>query len=131
MYDVLVGGSGRLVTVIGTGAGLTLGNPFSKEIYLTSFHVAGTRYSENIEQYSGALKKDSQVSLLREQSNEYDEYAILIKDTQGNKLGYMPKKMNHIPARLMDAGKLIYCKVIEVAKNEYGIDIHLEMYMKD
>lgn len=132
MNDILAGKTDGLLAVIGSGGAMTLDQPFSQEIYLTSFHVAGTFYAENIKEHSMALRPGDQVVLFREPENEHDVYATLIKDAQGHKLGYMPAKMNHMPARLMDAGKLLYCKVIEVAESESGyIDIHLGMYLKD
>jgi hypothetical protein len=42
---------------------------------------------------------------VREPDNKYDELAILVKDKEGNKMGYVPRYDNPVLARLMDAGK--------------------------
>ncbi len=118
-----------LPELIMSGTGLS--KPFVQDVYLTSFLVAGTYYVDNIEALAEGLKKDMKVKLVREPKNAYDSYAILVKDMAGNKLGYMPRKMNHMPARLMDAGKLLYGKVISCNNEWDGVDIRIGMYMKD
>lgn len=45
--------------------------------------------------------------------NEYDERAIMIKNENGDKLGYIPRDKNEILSRLMDAGKLLYGEVYD------------------
>ena len=41
------------------------------------------------------------------------------------KLGYMPRRMNHIPARLMDAGKLLYVKITQVDADDLVMELDL------
>lgn len=55
---------------------------------------------------------------MREPENEYDELAILVKDEKGHKLGYVPRRCNRVPARLMDAGKLLYAVVDDINLND-------------
>ena len=111
--------------------GTGLAKPFAQDVYLTSFFVAGTQYTEDIEDHMARLEKDTQVKLVREPKNPYDSYAILVKDMEGNKLGYMPRNMNHMPARLMDAGKFLYGKVISCSSEWDRVSIRIGMYMKD
>lgn len=109
---------GALTGVLSSLSSLTI-QPFAQEIYLTHFEVAGLRYSENIEEHLKLLKKGDQLRLCREPKNEYDTFAILVQDQEKHKLGYMPRRMNHIPARLLDAGKLLYAKVTDVDPDDY------------
>ena len=64
-------------------------------------------------------------------NNKYDELAILVKDQNDNKLGYVPRKKNPILARLMDAGKLIYGTVKTINNDDSYINIEMEIFMDD
>jgi len=47
----------------------------------------------------------------REPENEYDEFAIAIYcDTI--RIGFVPAEMNLVCSRLMDAGKMFFCRVV-------------------
>lgn len=105
--------------------------PFMQEIYLTHFEVAGLRYSEHIQAYLEPLKEGDRLRLCREPKNEYDTYAILVQDQEKHKLGYMPRRMNHILARLMDAGKLLYVKVTSVGFKELDyLSLEVDLFMQ-
>ena len=103
--------------------------PFTQEIYLTHFPIAGAYYVEGW----GALVEDMQagdmLSLLREPENEHDSFAIKVVDAEKRKLGYMPRRMNHIPARLMDAGKLLYVKITRVDADDLVME--LDLYLRE
>lgn len=85
-----------------------LSKPFSRQIFLTHVNVAGCNHVRYIEKYLSEMKEGDRVTLLREPKNQYDELAILVKDSRNRKLGYVPRDRNHVMARLMDAGKLLY-----------------------
>ena len=85
-----------------------LTRPFSRQIFLTHVNVAGCNHVRYIKKYMSELKEGDRVTLLREPKNEYDELAILVKDERKHKLGYVPRAHNHVMARPMDAGKLLY-----------------------
>lgn len=51
---------------------------------------------------SQSLHIGQRLQLVREKDNEYDDDAIEIYTTAGEKLGYVPKKDNHVIARLLD-----------------------------
>jgi len=112
--------------------GLDIGKPFSRQIYLISARIAGSFYVDGIEELVGNISTGSKLKFVREPDNKYDKLAILVKDEDGNKLGYVPRDDNPILARLMDAGKLIYgtVKNIEKSVSNY-IDIKMEIYMDD
>ena len=68
-----------------------------------------------------------QLALLREPTNSYDAFAIQVVDGQKRKLGYMPRRMNHIPARLLDAGKLLYVKITDLKLQDMVLEVDLFM----
>ncbi len=112
-----------------------ISKPFSRQIFLTHVYVAGTNHVRYIKKYMSELNVGDRVTLLREPKNEYDELAILVKDERKHKLGYVPRAQNHVMARLMDAGKLLYGVVTELR----GVDderfpwkaILIAVYMED
>jgi hypothetical protein len=111
--------------------GLDIGKPFSKQIYLISASIAGLYYVDNIDDILGEIKLESRLLFIREPDNQYDELAILVKDQNGNKLGYVPRKKNPILARLMDAGKHIYGTVKKIKNDDSFMDVEMEIFMDD
>jgi hypothetical protein len=77
------------------------------------------------------MKIGAKLRFVREPDNKYDKLAILVKDQDNNKLGYVPREKNPILARLMDAGKLIYGTVKEINNDDSYINIEMEIFMDD
>jgi len=112
--------------------GLDIGKPFSRQIYLISARIAGSFYVDDIEELIENIDTGSKLKFVREPDNKYDNLAIIVKDPDGNKLGYVPRTDNPILARLMDAGKFIYGNVKNIEKSgDSYIDIKMEIYMDD
>lgn len=101
--------------------------PFVQEIYLTHFSVAGTWHVSNWKKLVSEMIAGMQLPLLREPDNLYDTFAIQVVDVQKRKLGYMPRRMNHIPARLLDAGKLLYVKITHLDLQDMVLEVDLFM----
>ena len=108
----------------GQGEDIAVPLPFERDIFLFGTEVAGTYYSENIEELYNSLNEGDLLALIREPDNPYDKYAIRIETSDSHligyhpseafpphdssKLGYIPRVNNKIIARLMDAGKMLY-----------------------
>jgi len=114
-----------------TKGGLNIEKPFSKQIYLISASIAGAYYVDDIYDLLDEMKVGAKLNFVREPDNEYDDLAIIVKDQNKNKLGYVPREKNPILARLMDAGKLIYGTVKSITNNDMFINIEMEIYMDD
>jgi hypothetical protein len=112
-------------------SGMDLGKPFSRQIYLISASVAGAFYVDDIHDLLDEMKIGAKLRFVREPDNKYDKLAILVKDQDNNKLGYVPREKNPILARLMDAGKLIYGTVKEINNDDSYINIEMEIFMDD
>jgi hypothetical protein len=122
----------NILAVINTKTvGLDIGKPFSRQIYLISASIAGTYYVDNIDDLLEEIEIGTMLHFVREPDNKYDELAILVKDKNGNKMGYVPRKKNPILARLMDAGKRIYGTVKEINDDDDYINIEMEIFMDD
>lgn len=65
----------------------------------THFDVAGLIYVANVEDILDVLEKGQRLVLCREPKNKFDEYAILVQNEKKQKIGYMPRRMNHIPGK--------------------------------
>ncbi len=112
-----------------------LSKPFSRQIFLTHVWVAGCNHVEGIGKLLDELELGDRLILLREPKNEYDELAILVKDQKERKLGYVPRAHNHVMARLMDAGKLLYAEATKILdkndKDYYWRPLLIAIYMED
>ena len=103
--------------------------PLVREIYLFDTFIAGTSYIED-PSLLDKLQINERLKLVREES-KFDDLAILIQNSEGKKLGYVPRKDNVIFSRLMDAGKLLIGKVKE--KDQIGSfsRIRISIYLID
>lgn len=130
MGDLIKSDGGGLVSLLhGKGGNLAIPKPFERDIFLFDTHVAGTSYIEGIEELEPHLQIDDKLDFFREPDNPHDNKAIVIKNADGVKIGYVPKADNVIFSRLMDAGKLLFARITskEMAGNwlKIGIKVFL------
>ena len=104
--------------------------PCDQDIMLARMHVAGTYYYE-AEETAGKLSPGQRFALRREPENAHDELAIEVLLPDGPKLGYIPRRINEIPARLMDAGKRLFVRMESLEKRDKWVDIEISLYMED
>ncbi|HOA35005.1 MAG TPA: HIRAN domain-containing protein [Bacillota bacterium] len=104
--------------------------PYIQEIFLMECHIAGTSYLD-LEAVEAELKVGDALLFRREPDNVHDHLAVAIYDRKERKLGYLPRAKNEVPARLMDAGKLLFGKI--EAKEWMGkwLKITVRVFMKD
>lgn len=131
MANIIKIDDNNIVNIINNKNGIDIGKPFSQEIFLIEVHIAGTTHINNIDILEPKLTEGVEVQFFREPNNQYDAKAIVVKDKEGNKLGYIPRDKNEILSRLMDAGKLLYGKVKTKEKIGEWIKIEMEVYLKD
>lgn len=114
-----------------TGTGLDLPKPFERDIYLFDTYVAGTSHIEGIENIGESLKEGDRLVFYREPENEHDPQAIRIENLKGEKIGYVPRKDNVVFSRLMDAGKVLFAKVIEKEMKGKWLKIKIKIYLHE
>lgn len=119
------------IAKLNKGGGLVM--PFVQELFLLECEIAGTGFVKDIEKEAQSLPTGTVVSLVREANNKYDDLAIRIDNAAGKKLGYVPRRKNEILARLLDGGKILYGKVVNVEFAEFSnwVTITVKIYMKD
>lgn len=110
---------------------LTVPLPFAREIFLFDTYIAGTSHIEGLEELYAYLMVGSLLNFYREPDNPYDAQAIMIKNADGVKLGYIPKADNIIFSRLMDAGKLFFGKISSKSMNGNWVKIKIDIFLKD
>ena len=87
---------------------LDIPSPFMKDVFLLRQAIVGTRFLGGSDKLVEDLKPGSRVSFVAEPDNTYDEHAVMALDSQGRKLGYIPRHENGIIGALLKAGKYIY-----------------------
>ncbi len=105
--------------------------PYSSDVLLLQTYVAGTTHTAGLEELDPFLKPGDRLELVRIPDNPSDPNAIKIYTRDRVKLGYVPRKENHILARLMDAGKLLYAKILSKQWQGDWLQIEIEVYLTD
>lgn len=129
MANELIKGNNTLQALLLPGKDQDLLAPLRQTILLDEVYVAGISHLEDPDIVL-ELKAGDPVILKREKDNAYDELAVILFDAEGRKLGYVPRRKNAVFARLMDAGKRLSGKVVQLDKRfgypELEIAISLE-----
>lgn len=104
--------------------------PYIQEIFLLECHIAGISHLD-LDEVEPELNAGDALLFRREPDNVHDPLAIAIYDRKERKLGYLPRAKNEVPARLMDAGKLLFGKL--EAKEWVGkwLKLTIRVFMKD
>ena len=124
-------GSGLVSLLHGKGGNLAIPKPFARDIFLFDTYVAGTGYVEGIEDLEPHMHIDDKLDFFREPDNPYDAKAIVIKNADGAKIGYIPKADNAIFSRLMDAGKLLFARIASKEMSGNWLKIEIKVYLHE
>ena len=103
--------------------------PLTQEIHLFDTFIAGTTHIEDKNVIS-SIKEGDELILVRE-DNKFDSNAIMVKNANKEKLGYIPEKDNIIFSRLMDAGKFLKAKVKSIDQKGSFTKIAIAIYLYD
>lgn len=132
MSDIVKKDDNGLVSPLhGKGGGLSIPKPFERDIFLFYTHVAGTTHIEGIEELEPRLNIDDRLDFFREPDNRYDKRAIMIKNADGIKIGYVPREDNIVFSRLMDAGKLLYGRIAEKEVRGSWVKINIKIFLHE
>ena len=127
--ELMIGNKGELVSVIGQKGIEDLLQPLIREIHLFDSFVAGTTHLKDPSVLK-EIREGDRLTLQREE-NKFDDKAILVLTADRKKLGYIPEKDNLIFSRLMDAGKLLIAKVVDVDRHGTFVKIKIGIYLVD
>lgn len=113
------------------GDGVSLPVPFERDIFLFDTYVAGTMYVEGMDELEPHLAIDDRLEFFREPENPYDPLAIVIKNANGVKIGYVPRADNAVFSRLMDAGKLLFARIASKKRQENWLRIDIKVFLHE
>lgn len=132
MSNLAQGDDNSLVGLLhGKGGELAIPKPFERDIFLFDTYVAGTTHVEGIEELEPYLNVDDKLEFFREPNNEFDQQAIAIKNSDGVKIGYVPKRDNVVFSRLMDAGKLLFGQITSKEKQGKWVKLGIKVYLHE
>lgn len=120
-----------LVELLKHNGEIEIPKPFERDIFLFDTFIAGTTHIEGMEELEPFINIGDKLDFFREPDNPYDKEAIVIKNKNGVKVGYVPKADNVIFSRLMDAGKLLFGKIEEKEMKGSWLKINIKVYLKD
>lgn len=104
--------------------------PYIQEIFLLECHIAGTSYLD-LDEVEKELNVGDPLLFRREADNIHDHLAVAVYDQKERKLGYLPCAKNEVPARLMDAGKLLFARIETKEWVEKWLKVTVRVFMKD
>jgi hypothetical protein len=87
--------------------------------------------NKGIDELEPFLNIDDKLEFFREPDNTYDPKAIVIKTTDGVKIGYVPEKDNVIFARLMDAGKLLFGRITSKKFEGKWLRMNIKIFLNE
>ena len=122
---------GSLIKLLHGGKNISIPIPFERDIFLFDTYVAGTTHVEGITELEPYLKIGDKLNFFREPDNPYDQQAIVIRSQDGVKVGYVPQRDNVVFARLMDAGKLLFGKIVSKEFQGKWLKIGIGIYMHE
>ena len=132
MGNIIKTDGGELASLLhGKGGGLTVPKPFERDIFLFDTFVAGTTHIKDIGELASHLDIDDRLDFFREPDNKYDTKAIVIKNSDGLKIGYVPREDNAVFSRLMDAGKRLFGKITAKETKGKWIRIKIAIYLHE
>ena len=121
----------ELLAMFAGQAGSNALAPYTREVFLLDIDVAGTGYCEQINEIYPKLKEGTMLQMRRDPKNKYDEKAIGIYFGDV-RIGWVPRTMNAVISRLMDAGKAFFCRISslsEPAPENKWKNIECKIYM--
>ena len=103
--------------------------PFSREIFLLDIVVAGTTHCNKIDKVYPLLEKGLILRMQRHPRNRYDKQAIGIY-YEKVRIGWVPRQLNLVISRLMDAGKAFFCRIENVSLvDNHWVKIEAKIFM--
>jgi HIRAN domain len=102
--------------------------PFTQEIFLLEIVIAGTSYCKEMRAIDSLIVPEKVLTMKREPDNKFDQNAIAIY-CDDIRVGFVPAEMNLVCSRLMDAGKLFFCRIVSKDWKNNWLKINANIYM--
>lgn len=99
-------------------------------IRLMQSKIAGTTHVQDKTVFSEMNLGDI-LFLERDENNLYDEHAVAILNSEGTRVGFVPKKDNETISNLLDAGKMLICEICSIEDRGKFFDIDIDIILKE
>lgn len=91
--------------------------------------IAGTGRVQGLADLLATIKKGDRLNFLRDRENYFDEWAVKITDTSGNKLGFISCEFNEVVSRMMDAGFHVEGRFDSACARDGWTDIRIKVML--
>lgn len=91
-------------------------------------YLNGTEYVPTLADSYDRLAAGDRLSVIHEKHNPFDSKALLICTQNGDRLGYIPRKHNEIPAFLAEQSKTLFAILKRKTWNESGRQLKVLLY---
>lgn len=86
-----------------------------RRVVLAETFIAGFYYHEGMRpEVFRTLSMGQELILLREPENPHDNRAIAVCTIGGTKIGYIPRRLNKVPAAIADQGVRISAEIVAI-----------------
>lgn len=93
--------------------------------------VVGIKFVDNWQERLADIENGSVLSLEHESDNEHDRNAIAVINSQGDRIGYLPKTRNAAIAYLFDNGRRMKARVFEIKKTGWKPNVKVHVFFND
>ena len=131
MGEIIKNEGTDIIGLMHGSGGMVIPKPFERDIFLFSTYVAGTSHIEGIEELAPHLNIEDKLDFFREPDNYYDEKAVVIRNKNGVKIGYIPMEDNAVFSRLMDAGKMLFGKITNKEMKGKWFKLDIDIYLHE
>ena len=132
MGEIMKSDGGGIISLLrGKDGSISIPVPFERDIYLFDTHIAGTSFIENIGELEAGLNEGDRLGFFREPDNPHDSRAIVVKNADGAKVGYVPRADNAVFSRLMDAGKLLFGRIESKRMRGNWLRIDIKIFLHE
>ena len=132
MGELMESKAGGIVSLLRDKDGnIAVPRPFERDIFLFNTHIAGTSFIENIAELEPGLNEGDRLGFFREPDNPHDNRAIVVKNVDGVKIGYVPRADNVVFSRLMDAGKLLFGSIESKRMHGNWLRIDIKIFLHE
>lgn len=93
--------------------------------------IAGTRQIASIQERAFSMRRGEPLELVRDSRNPYDRWAVEVRDLHGSRLGYVSCEHNEVVARLIDGGRHLHGRLVEVEQCGSWTRMEMEVHLND
>ena len=107
--------NGNVLSEISKNGVSSIIKPLTKETQIFDCFVSETYDTKK--SVISKLKIGDEISTKKDENNLFDDYAVALFNANGDKIGYIPENYSSIVNKLINAGKVIKGKIVDIDKD--------------